>query len=157
MKFSTKEDIEAPAEVVFDALSDFPRFERAAMRRGAEVTRIDRLAGADAGLSWSVRFPLRGRVRRLVCDLKNSDRPNAMLVGAESSGFSADLTLTLLALSRSRTRLGVELEIKPKGLSSRLMLQTARLGKANLSRRFVERVQKFAANIELQHLRHRID
>ena len=37
MKFSTKEDIDAPIDAVFDMLCEFDQFERAAMRRGAEV------------------------------------------------------------------------------------------------------------------------
>ena len=37
MKLATREDIDAPIEAVFRELSDFDSFERAILRRGAEV------------------------------------------------------------------------------------------------------------------------
>ncbi|EKD59823.1 MAG: hypothetical protein ACD_54C01115G0002, partial [uncultured bacterium] len=43
MRFATKQDIEAPIADVFRLLSDFESWERAAMRRGAEVARTDKL------------------------------------------------------------------------------------------------------------------
>lgn len=155
MKFSTKEDIEAPTDVVFDALADFASFERAALRRGAEVSRVDRLAENGEGLTWSLRFPVRGKMRRVVCELERFARPSEMHFAAESTGFEMTLTLGLVALSRSRTRLGVIFEIKPRSLTARLMLQSIRLNKANYVRKFEGRVQKYAADLELRHLRHR--
>ena len=56
MKFSTRTDIAAPVEFVFAQLSDFPGFEAAARRRGAEVTRLDTLAAPGRGCLGMWRF-----------------------------------------------------------------------------------------------------
>ncbi len=153
MKFSTREDIEAPAELVFDSMSDFAMFERAALRRGAEVSRVDRLAETGPGLTWSLRFPLRGKMRRVVCELARLDRPEAMHLTAESTGFQIWLTVQLVTLSRSRTRVQVDLEVKPRTMTARLIMQTVRLNRASYARRFEGRVQKYASELELRHVR----
>lgn len=148
MKFSGREDIEAPAEAVFAALSDFGAFERAALRRGAEVTRLDRLVHPDIGMTWDTRFTHRGRARRVVLDMRQYDPPNALAVAGESAAFRMMLVLSLVELSRRRTRLVVEFEVWPRTLAARLMLQSLKLGKAGLTRRFRKRLAAFAAEIE---------
>ncbi len=153
MKFSTREDVEAPVDSVFEALSDFEAFERTAVKRGADVARTDRLADIGPGLGWTVRFPIRGKMRRVMCEMTEFDRPSGMVFNGESKGFVMELKVRLVALSVARTRLGVEFEIRPRGLTSRLLLQSARLNKASHDRRFEARIQKFAADIELRQLR----
>ncbi|MCB2134681.1 MAG: SRPBCC family protein [Rhodobacteraceae bacterium] len=153
MKFSTKEDIEAPSAVVFAGLTDFPAFERAALRRGAEFMRMDTLDSPGVGMGWNVRFPLRGKWRRVICELREYDTPNRIAYFAESTGFDMVLELDLVALSRSRTRLGVQFDIRPRTLPARVKLQSAKLIKSNLARRFATKVQKFAADLELRHLK----
>ena len=61
MKLSGRTDVQAPVEFVFDAISDFDFWERAALRRGAEVTRTDKLRQPAPGMSWMIRFGWRGR------------------------------------------------------------------------------------------------
>ncbi|WP_413875566.1 SRPBCC family protein [Albidovulum sp.] len=155
MKFSTREDIEAPAGTVFAAASDFAAFERAALRRGAEVARADLTAPPGAGTAWSVRFPVRGRMRRLVCTLDHFDPPNGLVCRIDGSGFGGAMTLNLVALSRGRTRLAVQLEIRPLTIAARLMVQAARLNRGAHVRRFEERVQRFAAQVELREAQRR--
>lgn len=155
MKFSTREDIEAPAEAVFAAASDFTAFERAALRRGAEVARADPAARPGPGLAWSIRFPVRGRMRRLVCTLDHFDPPNGLVCRIDGSGFGGAMTVNLVALSRGRTRLAVQLEIRPLTIAARLMVQAARLHRSTHLRRFEERVQRFAAQVELREAQRR--
>ncbi len=154
MKFSTREDIAAPAEAVFAAASDFAGFERAALRRGAEVARTDVAVlpdpGPGPGMGWSIRFPVRGRMRRVVCTLDRFDPPEGLVCRIDGSGFGGFVTVTLVALSRARTRLAVQIEIRPQTIAARLLIQAARINRGAYARRFEERVQRFAAGIELR-------
>ena len=51
MRFTTKQDIEAPLDFVYRTMTDFEGWERAAMRRGAEVERTDKLTRVGPGMS----------------------------------------------------------------------------------------------------------
>ena len=79
MKFSTKEDIEAPIEAVFEMLCDFESVERAAMRRGAEVQRSDTKTAIGVGMSWRGAFNLRGKRRQVDIEMVTFDKPNEMV------------------------------------------------------------------------------
>ena len=50
MRFSSKQDVEAPMEPIFQILTDFETWETAAMRRGIEVERKDTLIQPGAGM-----------------------------------------------------------------------------------------------------------
>ncbi|TMV94986.1 SRPBCC family protein [Thioclava sp. BHET1] len=150
MKFSTRKDIAAPAEYVFDKLADFSSFERLALRRGITLRRLDTLPVPAAGMSWEITFRFRGRERQLISDIIRYDRPEALIYAGKSSSFEAQLELMITELSKTRTRLHVGFEIKPRTLGARLMVQSAKLGKGNLDRRFDERVGQFAQDLERQ-------
>ena len=69
MKLSSRQDINAPAAFVFTALADFEAWERAAMRRGADVERTDKANRDGSGRSWLIRFTYRGKARRIAVQL----------------------------------------------------------------------------------------
>ena len=148
MQFSTKEDIEAPIDEVFAMLSDFEGYERSAIRRGIEVQRERDMHPPGRGMAWTARFSLRGKPRDLTLQLAQYDRPTAMRLEADSQGLDGTLTLDLLSLSKRRTRLAVVLEVKPKTLSARLLVQSFRLAKATLNKRFKLKVAAFAKSLE---------
>ena len=54
----------------------------------------------------------------------------------------------LVALSLNRTRISIEINLTPRGLSARLLLQPMKLAKTNLSRKFKVRVAEFAEDVE---------
>jgi hypothetical protein len=148
MNFSAKEDIETPIDFVFEQITDFPAFERSALRRGAEVQRMDNLKTAGPGMKWDATFTYRGREREVKLELLSMDRPNGIVVGSRSNMMGGQLVVDLVALSRGCTRMSVDLEITPKSLSARLLIQSLKLAKSKLNERFRKRVANHAAEIE---------
>ena len=153
MKFSAKEDIEAPIEYVFDALSDFESFERSAMRRGAEVERIDALAVPGVGAQWEIGFQMRGKPRLMHLELVEYDCPDAMAFHSKSGGLGGALDVELVAMSRKRTRLSMEIELKPQTLAARLMVQSFKFARGNLNKRFHLKAAEFAKELEDRYRR----
>lgn len=151
MQFNAKEDVEAPIDFVFEQLSDFQSFERSALRRGAEVQRIDTKRNIGPGMAWDAAFKLRGRRREIQIELTEYDPPNGMVVSSRSPAMGGHFKVDLVALSRGRTRMSFEIDLKPKTLSSRLLVQSLKLARSNLSRRFRNRVAGFAEELEDRH------
>ncbi len=148
MKFSTREDINAPIERVFDALCDFEGFERQAMRRGADIQRVDTMTEPGVGMRWKADFKLRGRKRNVDVEMTRFDVPNEMVFAAKSQGIDAMFSLELIALSRTRTRMAIALEMAPLNLSARLLIQSLKLAKTTLNKRFKLRVADYSKELE---------
>lgn len=153
MIFSTREDIEAPIDFVFAQVSDFAGLERSILRRGGEVQRtVDRTPPA-VGMAWSGAFDYRGKTRQMALELVAYEPPSSMRFDATSASLDSDLVLDLVALSRGRTRLALSAELKPRNLSARLMVQSLKLARTNVTRRFEMRVAAFARDMEDKYMR----
>ncbi|MCP5039311.1 MAG: SRPBCC family protein [Rhodobacteraceae bacterium] len=148
MQFSAREDIEAPIEEVFRAVANFEGWERAALRRGAEITRTDTMETPSKGMTWAVQFSFRNRIRKADLELTELDAPNKVRVFATASGVESSFYIELVSLSRVRTRMDVSTGLKPTTISARLLLQPMKLGRAKLSNRFRKRIADFAGAIE---------
>lgn len=148
MKFSTRHDIEAPIDFVFERATDFGGFERQALRRGIEIERIDDLADSGPGMRWNAIFSYRGKPRRINAELTRFEVPNALLIQSITGGVEADMDIEFLSLSRHRTRVRVGLQMSPKSLPARLMVQSLKFAKSSLDARFSKRVEQFGADVE---------
>ncbi len=148
MKFSTKEDIEAPIDSVFEMLCEFDQFERAAMRRGAEVQRVDSMQAPGQGMKWEAAFDMRGRRREIEIEMETFERPTEMKLATTSPGLCGDMIFELLALSRSRTRILVTMEVRPLNLPARLLVQSLKLAKTSLTKKYKLRVAEYAKSME---------
>jgi carbon monoxide dehydrogenase subunit G len=148
MKLSTKVDIEAPIDDVFGALTDFEGFERAALRRGAEVVRMGQPRPNGVDQVWRVGFDYRGKRRLLTARLVALDRPNALRFQGTAKSLDGEMLVDLVALSRRQTRVTVAMEIKPKTLSARIFVQSLVFARSRINDRFAKRIRSFAQMIE---------
>ena len=147
MKFSTREDIDAPIEEVFQAVSDFDAFERRMLRRGVDIRRDESIPIDQVGASWKAHFSWRGRAYDVDASLAEVSPGEGYVIESRSNGVECLGGVELVALSKTRTRLFVSLDLKPKTLSARLLVQSLKLAKGNLNRRFKARVHEFAKSL----------
>lgn len=147
MKFSTNEDIDAPIDQVFAAVSNLEFYERAAIRRGAEVTRTSAHELPEPGMTWKARFLFRNRMREARIELVELEPPQSMSFESQSGGMQSMLDIELVPLATARTRLTVGLELKPLNLPARLLVQSLKLAKGNLQKRFKNRVAELALEL----------
>ncbi|SHJ58639.1 hypothetical protein SAMN05444000_110109 [Shimia gijangensis] len=148
MDFGAQENIDVPIDKVFEMLTDFERHERSAMRRGADVVRTDNLKTPGVGASWKIVFPFRGKDRKLDLEVIEFDHPYDMTLQAKMQGLDARISLQLVALSRTLTRLNVETNLAPQTLSARLLVQSFKLAKGNINKRFNQRLATQARDME---------
>ena len=153
MKLATKYDVEAPAGFVFAQLADFEGWERAAMRRGAEVMRTDTLRSVAPGLTWEAQFQYRGKERHTTIRLDTLTPTRHLALTATSKLLDGVMAIALLDLAAKRTRVEVRLEIKPKTIAARIYVQTLRLARARVERGFAQRIAQLAVEIEDRYKR----
>lgn len=149
MKFSTREDIDAPVDAVYRAVTDFDGFERQMLRRGVDVMRDDTTPPDVPGAKWQAGFSWRGRAHKLDAELVSITDEQGYAVESKTGGITCMGVVDLVPLSKSRTRMFVSLDLKPSTLSSRLFVQSLRLAKGSLTRKFKARVAQFAGEIEV--------
>jgi uncharacterized protein YndB with AHSA1/START domain len=149
MILTAQEDIEAPIDRVFAELSDFDGIERQAMRRGVQVQRRGSVdAPVAAGTAWEVGFTFRGKTRDAVITLTDCIPSEKLVFDTVSGGLEAQAVVDCVALSRGRTRISLHSELIPKTLSARLLVQSLKLAKGGVEKRFRRRMAGFAKDLE---------
>ena len=148
MRFNTKEDIEAPIDFVFGKISDYPGFERSALRRGVDLQRKDGGGAVGVGSRWDLSFKFRGKERTAEIEIAEYVDPDGYTVRFVSGGVQGESKIELVPLTPSRTRMIVQVTLKHRTLAGRLLLQSFKLAKSSLNQRFKTRVADHAEDIE---------
>ena len=147
MNLTTREDIDAPKDVVYAAITDFDRFERRLMRRGIDVLRDEAHPPPEAGARWRAVLDWKGRGYDVDAELVSIEPEDGYAMEAHSSGLICLAVVDLVPLSRTRTRLMVSVELRATSLTSRLLLASLRLANGSLQSRFRQRVAEFAREL----------
>lgn len=140
MKLKTHHDLDIPIADLFRILCDTQRWERAAMRKGVEVARLDSGEGAVAGANWKASGEWRGKKRQVELTLRTLQPQTLMLFDFASESFRGVSAISLVDLSAKRTRLAIEIELKAQTLAARIMLQGAKLARQKIQRRFSQKI-----------------
>ncbi len=147
MKFSTREDIDRPIAEVYAFMANFEGFEERIKKRGIKISRMPGVSPPDIGTSWEAPVEWRGRRYDIAATLVNVEPDVCYGIEGKVGGVESLAVVDLVALAKSKTRMFVSLELTPTTLSSRIMLQSLKLTKGSLTKRFKSRVAALADEI----------
>jgi hypothetical protein len=148
MELTGREDIDVPIKEAFMMLTDVEVYARSALRRGAEVTRLDDLPYAGVGSKWEIAIIMRGKPRNVHLEMTGFDAPNEIALHAKIRGLETDIKIELVALSRTKTRIQFWSGMRAKTLSARLLLQSLKLARGNLTNRVGKRLTALRQDFE---------
>ncbi|SHI04934.1 SRPBCC family protein [Marivita hallyeonensis] len=148
MQVTATEDVAAPIDHVFAELTDFAMFERQALRRGIDVRRQFKGAVPQIGEGWDTKFTFRGKEREAKIALEAFAHPDTLGFSGASGGLETATQIELVPLSPTRTRVNVVFKMFPKTLSARLLVQSFKLARSNINKRFKKRMAHYAREIE---------
>ena len=103
-------------------------------------------------MNWVIGFDWRGRHREFTLEVTRFDAPELIEMHGRSDQFEITIRMTVVALAATRSRLIFELDLAPLGMKARLLLQTARLGKGRLDRKFAHRIAEFVNQLGPGHI-----
>ncbi|MCH2165867.1 MAG: SRPBCC family protein [Marinovum sp.] len=148
MEFVAKEDINSGIDEVFAILSDVDSIERQALRRSVEVRRITPHTILEPGMAWEAKFKFRGRQRGTQITLREFVKPSLMVFGSVTGGLETSFRVEFLELTKGTTRVTMQADLQPKTLSARLLVQSMKLAKSKIQRRYSVRMSQLAKDIE---------
>ena len=102
-------------------------------------------------MAWDATFKLRGKVRDIQVEITEIGAPNSLIVSSRSPSMGGSMVVELLSLSRNRTRVTMNVELQPKNLSAKLLVQSMKLARKNLSKRLNERMAAYAEEVERRY------
>lgn len=148
MHLTRSVDIEAACDAVYALLTDVDHWERAALRRGADVQRRDPRPGAFPGLSWDTAFTFRGKRREVRVTIDRLDPGKSVHLDATGAAFQVRTVIDLAAMAPRRTRMTVSVDAAPRTLTARLLLQSLRLAQGRIGQKFDRQLAALAQDIE---------
>lgn len=153
MKFSTREEINVPIDQVFAAMVDFETMEERIVARGGSAQRLDDLQTKGPGMAWDIAFTFKGASRQLEARVAQYKPYERIRVESTSDGLDGEMICNLSETKSGKTQLNMSVELKPKTLSARLLVQSMKLAKATMNKRFKNRIAEFGREIEANQQR----
>ena len=142
MKFKVAEDVDAPIGFVFERMTDFSQFEADVKRRGADLRRVGNWTQIAEGVQWRGAVQVRGKKRKIEAELAELVPNESAKVDITVGGMEAVYQMAFIALSPDVTRVATELDLKPRTLTARLIIQTLKLARGRVVRRMTRNLMR---------------
>ncbi|WP_168771164.1 SRPBCC family protein [Palleronia sediminis] len=149
MKFSTRKDIAASPAAAFAVISDFDTIADQARAQGATVERLDAATTPATG-HWKIGFDFRGKRRVSESRITTYDPPQQLALRSRIEGLVVLLNIEILEVAPDKSRLFYVVELKPETMRAGLVVQSMKLARGTIEKRFEKRIGKLTARIESQ-------
>ncbi len=143
MQFKHSQLINAPAEYVFQRITNFEAFESYSGTKGFSFQRRDNKS-VRIGTQWNISFVLRGRTRRFRAALSELIPPRTVSYSSTSPKYSAAMSLTVTPVSPRSSTLDMLLVAQPRSFSATLVFNSFRLGRRRVNKRISKYMQDVA-------------
>ncbi|WP_435164212.1 hypothetical protein [Falsirhodobacter sp. 1013] len=149
MKITSKCDVGASPDFVFARMSDYEAWERAIAKRNTTLVRSP--GPIRPGTTWDTRFRLKGRDRDMLMTLFSEIPGRQVHVTLADTSLDVDILADLIEVAPERSRIAVSLELRPRNLTARLLIQSLRLAKGKVQGQLDQRVDQWARNVSQQY------
>ena len=153
MQITVSEDVDAPAELVWQRLTDFSAAEDMAKGRGVELSRVGNWAAASEGAEWRGQVTVRGKSRKIKSKITGFVPEDSYTVESKIGGMETAYAVTLVLLSQQVTRVNATLDLTAQTLTSRLILQTMKLARGRITQRLQSLVTRQGNDAEAAYRR----
>lgn len=153
MKITSKCDVGASPDFVFARMSDYEGWERAIARRNTTLVRSP--GPIRPGTTWNTKFRLKGRDRDMLLTLLSETPGRQVHVTLADTSLDVDIIADVVEVAPQGSRMAVSLELRPRNLAARLLIQSLRLAKGKVQGQLDQRVEQWARNVAQQYkMRH---
>ena len=148
MKLTARTDIDAPFGFVYESLADHESWVREATARGLAIERLADAPVSGPGAGWLAQVPFRGKLVALELQVADQKPSEQLGYSLRTNSFDGTITLSVMALSARRTRLHMAIEISPRTVIARVLINTLRLAKGRAQARMDHRLAQMGGQIE---------
>jgi uncharacterized protein YndB with AHSA1/START domain len=150
MQFKHSEEINAPAEYVFDRITAFKKFESHKGKTGFSFKRQGRLP-VRIGTRWDISVPVRGGARRFSAELSEYIPPRTLSYKSASLKYEGVMSMTVRPVSETTCVLNMQVVAKSRSFATTLVFNTIRLARRRINKRVRTEMGKFAKRMAKEY------
>ena len=153
MEFSAEQNVNAPAQFVFERATDIEFFATLARERGLAMTPTEAFTVVRPGVGWNLKGQARGKQIDHDIIMEDFEPGFAFAVSTQHKGIKIFIAVEIEKRAEEKCRLYVDLNATAKGIGAKLALKAAQLTSNKLQQKFRRSVRRAAQWLENEYER----